>query len=163
VLFYIAPYTSRLRDVHISQYSLIIEAVRYRASSVRVPINVTRFYNMMGTRRYEAESTVTEAFLGMLALKSGELTPESIVGISPEIRNSDLINDVFAPTEHEGRAMYTASVATGDLISHHDYIAIIETTWVVGLGRDMQYFNETFRVTARSTDSIWAIVDVVRL
>jgi len=164
VIFDMRPYGARLRDVHVSQYSLIIDWVEYEVPSVSVPINVSRFYNLPRIRRYDAELAVTQAFTGLLSYKSGELSRDGLVGLSPELRNSDvLLNGIFAPAEFEGRAMYAASVSTGDLISNYDYLAIVEVLWTAGEGPNLQYYRETFQITARSSDAIWSVTEIIRI
>jgi hypothetical protein len=164
VLFNMAPYGNRLREIHISNYSLVINWVEYDVPSVSVPIHVTRFHNMKHTRRHAAELAINEAFRGLLAHKSGEVLPENIVGLSDALRNSnELFNDIFAAEEFDGRAVYVSSVSTGDLVSNYEYLAIVEVLWTVGEGADLQYFRKEFQVTARSTDMIWAVVEIIRL
>jgi hypothetical protein len=163
VLFNLYPHISRIRDVDISNYSLIIRSVEYDVPSVSVPIEVTRFYNRPRERRYDAELAITNAFNGLLSHRSGEFSPEGFVSLSPALRTSDaLINGIFAPREFRGRAMHSVTVTLGDLISNYHYLAVVETLWVAGEGEELQYINETFHITAQSTDLVWSIVEIIR-
>ncbi|MCL2355541.1 MAG: hypothetical protein FWC70_00085 [Defluviitaleaceae bacterium] len=172
VIFNMQPYLMRLRDVHISEYYFVVNSLDFELPSVVVPVNVTRFNNMPRLRRYEAERAVTETFLSLLEYKSGELSRENLVGVS---NDSELLS-FFAPARFEGRAMYAVNIATGDLevVSVYDseasetdhkfyYLAVVEVLWTAGEGADLQYFRESFRIVAQSTDLIWQIVEAERL
>jgi hypothetical protein len=165
VLFDISAHWSRINHVNISEYSFIVNRVDYDVPSVRVPINISQFYNMPGTRRHEAETSIVESFLGMLAHKSGELARGSIVGLSSEIRESSVIDDFFAPAQLYSLPMYVASVSTGDLITNYDYVGIVEVVWASGEneGPNMQFMHEVFQITARSEHGIWAITEIVKI
>jgi hypothetical protein len=157
VKFEMFPHGHLLGNAHISQYSLLIDWVEYDVPSANVELNVRKFFNQPSFRRYAAETAVTEAFLSLLALKSGEITSDGLIGISRELNNS---LDLFAPTEFEGRAMYAASVTTGELVSNYDYAAIVEVVWAAEENTSLKHFRETFRVTARSSDNIWTITEI---
>ena len=163
VLFDMRSHGGRLRDVDISQYSFVINWVEIDVPSVAVPINVRRFYNMQSMRRHVAELAITEAFSGLLAYKSGETTRNGIVGLSPELLNSAELFDIFSPARFDGRAMYAVTISAGDLLSNYDYVAIVEALWTADEGADLQYFSETFKIIARSSESIWSIVDIEQI
>ncbi|MCL2577638.1 MAG: hypothetical protein FWE27_06265 [Defluviitaleaceae bacterium] len=162
ILFDMRPFGARLMGVDISQYSFIINSVEYTVPAVSVPIHVTRFHNMQSMRRYAAELAVTEAFLGLLAYKSGEITREGIVGLSQSLLDSDELFEIFASAEFNGRAMYTTTVSAGDMLNNYDYVAVIEVLWAADEGANLQYFPEIFEVTAHSNQAIWSVVDVRR-
>ncbi|MCL1845693.1 MAG: hypothetical protein FWF77_07300 [Defluviitaleaceae bacterium] len=179
VIFNLAPYVGRLRDVHISEYYFSINSMEFEMPSVVVPINVTRFNNMPRQRRLEAELAVTQAFDSLLAYKSGEISQASLVGLSAELRNSPDLLNLFAPARFEGRAMHAINIATGDLeivpfrapaaqaghVLDHEffYLAVVEVIWTAGEGANLQYFRETFQITAHSTDLIWQITEILWL
>ncbi|MCL2049242.1 MAG: hypothetical protein FWG87_11010 [Defluviitaleaceae bacterium] len=162
VLFNMQPHGTHLFDVHISQYSLIINWVEYDVPSATMPLNVSRFYNQPSLRRYAAETAVTQAFLNLLAYKSGEVTESGLLGISDELKGSGELFNLFAPTKFEGRAMYAASVTTGELATNYDYAAIVEVVWAAEENGDLKYEHGVFGVTARSRDNIWTVVEVSR-
>lgn len=163
VIFSLRSHTAALRDVHVSQYELVIDWVAFDVPAVTATIRVSPFYNMQSMRRYSAELAVREAFVGLLSHKAGEISADGIIGLSPEMHRSDALFEIFAPTEFEGRAMYGATVSAGDMVSNYDYIAVVEVSWAAGEGADLMYFRETFKVTARSENAIWKIVDIVIL
>ncbi|MCL1842934.1 MAG: hypothetical protein FWF79_03910 [Defluviitaleaceae bacterium] len=162
VHFDMAPHGALLRDVYISQYSLVVAWVEYDVPQASVPIRVSPFFNMPGARRYAAEAAVYEAFIGLLAHKSGEISPEGIVGLSPQIHNSEVISGIFAPVETSQRPMFAATVSAGDMVSNYDFAGIVDVVWVAGEGEDIAYFSETFKVTARSNESIWSVVSILK-
>ncbi|MCL1862006.1 MAG: hypothetical protein FWF78_00380 [Defluviitaleaceae bacterium] len=158
VIFDLQPYINRIRDVHISQYSLVINRIKYDVPSTRIPVRVSRFYNMKNTRRHMAETAVVEALNSLMSYKSGETSRAGVFGVSQDIINSP-IGEMFAPADVNGvRPMFAASVSTGALVSNYDYLAIAEVQWTLGESSDLRYFRETFKVTARSRDGIWSIV-----
>jgi len=128
-----------------------------------MPIHVSRFYNMQSMRRYAAELAVTEAFMGLLAYKSGETTRDGIVGLSPQMLNSAELFGIFSPADFGGRAMYAATVSAGDMLSNYDYVAIVEVVWTANEGANLQYFREIFEVTAQSQDAVWSVVSVNKI
>lgn len=161
VIFNMSPHGTRLRDAHISQYSLMIDWVEYDVPSVTVLLQVSRFNNMPSIRRHAAELAVTEAFTDLLSHKSGKLSPAGIVGLSPELlRSHELLNEIFAPAEFEGHAMYAVTISAGDLLSNYNYVAMVEVLWTAGEGENFQYFREIFQVTAQSRDSIWSVFEI---
>jgi hypothetical protein len=156
VLFDIRPHFAALRDVHIENYSLVINWVEFEVPSVRIPVRVSQFYNMQTARRHAVQTAMHEAFMSLLAYKSGEITRENIIGISPQA-----ITEIFAPTDIEGRPMYAVSVSMGDMISNYDFVGVVEVEWTNGSrGADLIYFRETLKITARSRDAIWAVVNI---
>ncbi|MCL2456435.1 MAG: hypothetical protein FWD19_02660 [Defluviitaleaceae bacterium] len=157
VLFDMRPHGATLREPHISQYSFVVDWVEYDVPSAKVEFNVRRFFNQPSYRRYAPEAAVTEAFLSLLAQKSGEISSDGLVGLSPELKNP---LGLFAPTKFEGRAMYSASVTTGELVTNYDYAAIVEVTWAAEENTNLKFFRETFKVTARSSDNIWTITEI---
>ncbi|MCL1885104.1 MAG: hypothetical protein FWF81_15275 [Defluviitaleaceae bacterium] len=164
VLFDLAPYIVELRDVHVSQYSITIDWVEYEVPTFNAPIRVSEFFDMKSSRRHAAELAVVEAFNDLLSHMSGEISQGSVVGLSPELRDSDaLFAQTFAPRNFEGRAMYSASVSTGDLISPYDYLSIVEIVWAAEEDTNLQYIHEVFQVTSRSRDGIWSVVEIIRL
>ncbi|MCL2197988.1 MAG: hypothetical protein FWB80_03600 [Defluviitaleaceae bacterium] len=163
VRFNIQPYLNRIRDAHISQYSLVINRIDYDVPSMRVPIRVSRFYNMKHTRRTNTETAITEALNSLLAYKSGQTSRAGILGVSEDVINSPMIGGLFAPADFVGRPMFTSSVSTGELVSNYDYLAVAEVQWTAGEGADFQYFRETFKVIARSRDGIWTIVELIKI
>ncbi|MCL2388487.1 MAG: hypothetical protein FWC89_13210 [Defluviitaleaceae bacterium] len=165
VLFNVGRYSSLLRDVHISYYSLVIDYIEIEMPTMHIPVRVSQFFNMQSMRRHSAHSAVYEAFIGLLAHKSGELSPEGIVGLSPEVlRAEGLLDGMFAPASFEGRAMYSAVIPAGDMITNYDYVGVIEVLWTAGeAGPDLKYFSATFQVIAHSVDSIWSVVDIAQI
>jgi hypothetical protein len=162
VKFDMRPYGSQLRNAHISQYSFVINWVEFDVETISAPIRVTQFFNMKSTRRHAAETAVTEAFIGFLSYKSGEVTRDGIVGISPEVKRSGVF-DIFAPVECEGRPMYAVSISAGDMISNYDYVGVVEVTWAADENENLKYFREVFQITAQSENGIWTIVNVAGL
>ena len=161
VLFDMMPHGTRLRDVHVSQYSFIVNSVAYTMPSVGVPVQVTRFHNMPGQRRDTAERAVIEAFRGLLSYKSGETTRTGLVGLSQELLNSRALFDIFfEPRAYYGRAMFDVTVSAGDLLSNYDYVAVVEVTWAADEDGDLLYFREVFEVAAQSSDMIWEITEI---
>ena len=160
VVFNIAPYIATLRNVHIDNYSLIIDSVEFNVDQVRVPLSLSTNHIMPRGSRLAAERTAYEAMISLLAYKSGDLTQSDLVGMSPELMNNPEILSIFAPTQSTTHPMYGATVASGDLISNYDYIAIVDVQWVAGEGDNLLYFNEVFKVTARSQNAIWTVVDI---
>jgi hypothetical protein len=157
VLFDIRPHFAALREVHIENYSLVIGWVEYEVPSVRIPIHVSQFFNMQTARRHSVQTAINEAFMSLLAYKSGEISRENIIGIPPQ-----LAGEIFAQTPHiEGRPMYAVSLSMGDMISNYDFLGIVEIEWTNGAsGADLIFYRETFQVTARSRDGIWAVVNI---
>ncbi|MCL2217268.1 MAG: hypothetical protein FWB91_09665 [Defluviitaleaceae bacterium] len=161
VLFDLLPYSMYIREAHISQYSLLIHSVEYSIPQISVPLQMSPvFNNLPNARRFMAETAVTEAFLSLLAYKSGDITADGIIGFSDELRNDPQRMNIFSPVNSSRySSMYGATVVTGDLISNYDYISVVEVQWVAGEGRSIEYFHATFQVTSRSRDGIWAVVD----
>jgi hypothetical protein len=120
---------------------------------------------MKNTRKTTAQMAVVEAFNSLLAYKSGEILAEHIVGVAPRVLSQDgLLNGLFAPVQISTRPMYTASLSISHLYNNYYFIGIVEVLWAMGDGgADLQYFRETFKVTARSRDAIWSVVDITTL
>ncbi|MCL1877504.1 MAG: hypothetical protein FWF80_01460, partial [Defluviitaleaceae bacterium] len=161
VIFNLQPYIALLRDIHISEYYFVINSLEFEMPSVAFPVNVTRFNNMPRQRRFEADIAITEAFNSLLAYKSGEISRDSLVGLSDGASAS--LTPIFAPARFEGRAMYAVNIATSDLDGTYDYLAVVEVIWTAGEGANLQYFHESFQIVARSTDLIWQITGVTIL
>jgi len=164
MLFDLRPYNQELRGVPISQYSLIIHSVEFEVPQVTVPVILDQITNMPSARRASAEISITEAFMSLLSYKSNEIDRFGIVGVSQAKLNDDGFMSGFTPqlglTE---RPLFGATVVTGDLVSNYDYLAIVEVQWAHGFGANMSYYHAVYRVSARSQDLIWSIVEVVRI
>ena len=160
VVFNVVPHLNTLRNVHIDYYSLIVDSVEFNVDQVRIPLSLSTNHIMPRGSRLAAERTAYEAMVSLLAYKSGDLTQSDLVGMSSELMNNPEILGIFAPTQATTHPMYGAAVASGDLISNYDYIAIIDVQWVAGEGDSLLYFNEVFKVTARSQNAIWTVVDI---
>jgi hypothetical protein len=160
ILFNIEPHLNVLRNIHIDYYSLIINSVEFDVAQVRVPLTLSTNHVTPRGGRLAAERTAYEAMISLLAYKAGDVSQLDLVGMSSELRNNQQLLSIFAPTWATTRPMYGATVASGDLISNYDYIAIIDVQWVAGEGDSLLYFNEVFKVTARSQNAIWTVVDI---
>ena len=161
VIFDLAPHINEIRDVHISHYSLVVHSVEFDLPQISVPFQVSQYFdNLPSNRRTMAEITVREAFRGLLAYKSNEVTLDGLVGLSPEIKQNDEVMGIFAPTNLSERPMQAVNVISGDLISNYDYLAVVEVQWVTGFGDGINYFSSIFQVVVRSQDAIWSIVDI---
>jgi len=160
VVFNLSPYLAQIRDVNIDNYALVFHSVEYAVPQIAVPVQLSQDFNLPRMRRVAAEVSVYEAFRGLLGYMSGEMDRDGIVGLAPMLDNQQLF-DIFAPRHVlQERPMYGVQMVTGDLISNYDYFAIVQVQWVGGEGVHMDYFNETFRVTARSRDAIWGITNI---
>ena len=161
VRFNLAPYLGRIRDVHLSNYSLVIHSVEYAVPQLIVPIYLSQNYNFPSMRRIAAETTVSEAFVALLSYMSNEIGRHSLVGLSAEFDGEHEVFDIFEPLSGlRQRPMYGANVVAGDMISNYDFLGVVQVQWVYGEGRDTSHFHETFKIAAHSTDGIWAITDI---
>ena len=160
ILFNLAPYLNEIRDIPISRYSLIINYVDFHLPQISVPLEMSTVFGMPSFRRDAAESSVREAFHGLLAYKSREMSRAGIVGLSPELRASNELFDIFSTNRLVERPMFGVSIITGDLQSNYDYLAVVEVQWIQGQGREMEYFHEIFEVRARSRDGIWSMTGI---
>lgn len=160
VVFDLTPYLRYIRQVGISNYTLVVDSVEFAVPQLNVPIQLSQLYNMPSMRRYAAENSISEAFYSMLAYMSNEISSSAFVGWCPEtLEGSNLLN-YFAPRQGlTERAMYGVSVVTGDLMDNYNFVAVVQIQWASGIGDGKQYLRETFRVVAHSRDSIWTIVD----
>ena len=161
IIFDIEPYLDQIRTIPISQYSLIIHSVEYSLPSMSVPLALsTQLMTLPSTRRIAAEISVHEAFMGLLAYKSGEISTEGLIGLSAKVLNNSEFMSIFERNNISQLPMYGANLVTGNLMSNYDFIGIIEVQWIYGEGANMHYFHEAFRVVAQSQDAIWRIVSV---
>ena len=160
VVFNLAPHLDEIREIHISRYSLVVDYVDFHLPHVTVPLSLSTIFGMPSFRRDAAEAAVREAFHGLLAYKSREMSRGGIVGLSPELRASAELFDIFSTNRLMERPMFGVSIITGDLVSNYDYLALVEVQWIQGQGRQMEYFHEVFEVRARSRDGIWSLTGI---
>jgi len=160
MLFNLQPHIQDILTVYMDEYSLVIDWVEYEIPQISMPVPLSTTFNTPSIRRVSAELAVHEAFMSLLAYKSGHIESVGLIGLSNEKRNNDNFMSLFAPQNTSLRPMYSAVVVTGDLVTNYDYLSIVEVQWVVGEGNEMQYFHVIFQVVSQSQDGIWSIVDV---
>ena len=162
VLFELSPYLWEIRDVHLSRYSLVIHSAEIEVPTVTASLHLNNAFETLPSLRLAAAYAAThEAFSGLLSYKSGGLVYEGLTGLSPELKSDGFLLDMFAQrTDLASRPMYSASVVVGSMVSNYDFLSVVEVQWVVGSGSNMEYFQETFQVTSRSTDGVWSVVDI---
>ena len=160
ILFDLGPHLSAIRLIPLSRYSLQIEYVDFmlEAATVEIPLSTT--FGQPSFRRDDAEASILETFTALLSYKSGEISREGVSGLSPEMRGCEELFGIFSTDSLFERPMYAASIATGDLVTNYDYVAVVEAQWVQGRGETLDFFHETFKVRARSSDGIWSVTDV---
>ncbi|MCL2839689.1 MAG: hypothetical protein FWE05_02865 [Defluviitaleaceae bacterium] len=164
VLFNLAPHLQHIRDVHISNYNLIIHSVEYILPQISIPLQMSPIYNNLpNARRFRAEAATTETFLSLLAYKSSDIAIDGIFGISDVLRHDSEFMGMFSPVYTQYRPMFGARVVTGDMVSNYDYLSVVEIQWVSGFGDSIEYFHAIFQVISRSQDGIWSIVDVQQI
>ena len=160
IVFNLGPYLDEIRDIPISRYTLSFDYVDLYLPSLTVPLELSTMFGMPSFRRDAAEAAVIESLLGLLAYKSGETTRAGIIGLSDELRTSQELFGMFTTDRLLERPMYGVSLVTGDMLTNYDYVAIVQVQWVQGEGRQMDIFQETFEVVARSRDGIWSLTRI---
>ena len=158
VVFNLRPYVGQIRNVHIDHYTLILHTAEFAVPEVTVSIDLARYTSHLpGTRRSNAVLAIESAFNARLAYMSGEIARHSITGFSPELLADEAVMAAFAPRTLTRRPMYNTTVVAGDFIDNYTFLAIVESEWVNGEGRDTEFIRTVHRVVAHSFEGRWSV------
>jgi uncharacterized membrane protein (DUF485 family) len=162
VVFNLIHHIGTLRNVHIDRYTLILHSVEFSVPEVSVTIDLAQAVQQPSNRRRTAVMAIEAAFNSRLSYMSGEIGLHSIVGFDWDLLHSEAMAD-FAPRSLNERPMYGATVVAGDFYDNYTFLAVVESEWAVGSGRDLQFIRTRHQVIARSHEGIWAVVNDKRM
>jgi hypothetical protein len=157
VVFNLREHSAALNNVHIDRYTLILHAVEFSVPEVSLTIDLASAVNQPALRREIAVHNIESAFLSRLAYMSGELGFHSIVGFAPELLRDEAVMAPFAPRALNERPMYGVTVTAGDFIDNYTFLAVVESEWALGRGREMEVVRTQHQVTAISREGIWLV------
>jgi hypothetical protein len=158
IVFNLMPYIPVLHGVHIDRYSLVLHTAEFAVPEINVTLDLTRTLHQPSARRTAAVLAIESAFMSRLAYMSGEMGLGFVVGFSPELLHDEEVMAHYAPRRLNERPLYGATVVAGDFIDNYTFLAVVESTWALGRGDDLEYHRMTHHVVARSQNEIWSIV-----
>ncbi|MCL2499751.1 MAG: hypothetical protein FWE90_05380 [Defluviitaleaceae bacterium] len=163
IVFNLRPHVETLQNVHIDRYTLILHAVEFSVPEVSVTLDLAYAVNQPGLRRETAVHNIESAFMSRLSYMSGAIAFRSIVGFAPGVLNDEEAMAPFTPRTLSERPMYGVTVVAGDFIDNYTFMAVVESEWAVGQGRDLQFLRTVHHVIAASRGGVWSIVSDERI